>query len=333
MKSNQMLDRYAKKIKAYYHVQSRLRSKENYWLKYHELYLKGEFNLENRKHFLEEWFRDSVGYFPDIENPKTFNEKIQWYKLYYDDPLIAKCIDKISFKEYIKEVIGNEYVIPSLGEYSNADEIDFDGLPDQFVIKANFGSSAKEIIIVTDKSKLDIAGTRKTISSWEKPWWRDAWGGYEFVQPKILIEEYIEQVDGQVYDYKFWCFNGDAEHIYVSADRFKRHTINVYNIDWEKVDIAFTDFPTFEKEIEKPEHLSQMIAVSKLVSKRFPFVRMDFYETEKRIYVGELTFYPAGGFELFIPRDWDYKLGEMLKLPMKSNRSTSRDAISSGSER
>jgi hypothetical protein len=93
--------------------------------------------------------------------------------------------------------------------YSNADEIDFDVLPNQFVAKANFGSCAREIIIVPDKSKLDIAGARKTISGWKKPWWRSAWGGYEFVQPKILIEKYVEQLAGQVYDYKLWCFNGD----------------------------------------------------------------------------------------------------------------------------
>lgn len=160
---------------------------------------------------MEEWFYDRVGYFPNIDNPRTLNEKIQWYKLFYNDPLIAKYIDKISFKNYIKEILGSEYVIPTLGDYSNADKIDFDELPHRFVIKANFGSSAKEIIIVTDKSKLDIASSRRTISSWEKPWWRNAWGGYEFVHPRMLIEEYIKQKDGRLNDYKFMCFNGDPK--------------------------------------------------------------------------------------------------------------------------
>jgi hypothetical protein len=291
----------------------------DYLSKYHKLYLKGEFNLENKKHFLEEWFKNDLGYFPNIEDPKTFNEKMQWYKLYYNDPLIAKCIDKVSFKDYIKDVLGGEYVIPTLGVYSSADEINFDELPNQYVIKANFGSCGKEIIIVTDKSKLDIAGTRRKISSWEKPWWRDAWGGYGFIHPKILIEKYIEQIDGQVYDYKFWCFNGDPKYVCVSMDRFEHHTIDVFNLDWEKQDIAYVDYPNSKRKIERPKHLSQMIEISRQISKRFPFVRVDFYETGNMIYVGELTFYPGGGLNVFNPKEWDYKLGEMLTLPEKLN--------------
>jgi hypothetical protein len=292
-----------------------IRENNNYLSKYHELYLKGEFNLENKKHFLEGWFYESVGYFPNIEKPRTFNEKIQWYKLYYNDPVIAKCIDKITFKDFIKETVGDEYVVPSLGVYSSADEINFDELPDRFVIKANFGSSGKEIIIVTDKSKLDIASARKTISSWVKPWWRDSWGGYEFVRPRILIEEYIEQKDGQVYDYKFWCFNGEPKYVYVSINRFKNHAIDIFNTNWEKQDLTFSDIPNSGIQIEKPRNLPQMIELSRRISRQFPFVRVDFYELRNRIYIGELTFYPNGGFEVFIPPKWDKELGKMLILP------------------
>jgi hypothetical protein len=157
MRLSNQLDYYVKRARRYsYVLGNKIRDKNNggFWSKYHELYLKGEFNSENRKRFLEEWFVSSMGYFPDIENPKTFNEKIQWYKLYYNHPLIVKCIDKISFKDYLKETLGDENVIPLLGVYLSADEIDFSKLPDQFVIKANFGSDGKEIILVTDKSKL-----------------------------------------------------------------------------------------------------------------------------------------------------------------------------------
>jgi hypothetical protein len=292
-----------------------IRDNKNYLSKYHELYLRGEFNLENRKHFLEGWFFDSVGYFPNIEKPKTFNEKIQWYKLYYNDPIITRCIDKITFKDFIRETVGDEYVVPLLGVYSNAEEINFDELPDRFVIKANFGSSAKELIIVTDKSKLDIASTRKTISSWAKPWWRDSWGGYEFVHPRILIEEYIEQMDGQVYDYKFWCFNGDPKYVYVSVNRFRHHEIDIFDLNWEKQDLTFGDIPNSNQKIEKPKNLPLMIELSRRISKQFPFVRVDFYELGNRIYIGELTFYPNGGFEVFISSKWDKELGRMLILP------------------
>jgi len=289
----------------------------DYWLKYHELYLKGKFNLKNKKRFLEEWFKDSVGYFPNIDDPETFNEKIQWYKLYYKDPLIAEYIDKISFKDHIREVLGSGLVVPTLGVYSSADEVIFDELPNQFVIKANFGSSGKEVIIVTDKSKLDVESTRRTISSWEKPWWRSAWGGYEFIHPKILIEAYIEQEDGQVYDYKFWCFNGDPKYIAVSTDRFRDHRLDIYNLDWEKQALSFIGYPNSNASIDRPKHLSQMIEMSRRMSGQFPFVRVDFYEVGDRIYIGELTFYPGGGFFLFNPKEWDHKLGQMLKLPEK----------------
>jgi hypothetical protein len=288
--------------------------KEDYRSKYHELYLKGEFDLEQKKHFLEQTVESELGYFPDIENPKTFNEKIQWYKLYYNDPLIARCIDKVSFKDYIDEVLGSEYIIPTLGVYSNADEIDFDVLPDQFVAKANFGSCAREIIIVPDKSKLDMAVARKTISGWKKPWWRSAWGGYEFVQPKILIEKYVEQLAGQVYDYKLWCFNGDPVLVSVHSDRFVHHTVDIFDLDWKKQPFAF-NHPNSQKEIEPPLHFPQMIEISKRLSKPFPLVRVDFYEVEDRICVGELTFYPGGGTGYFEPKEWDHKIGEMLKMP------------------
>lgn len=315
MRFSNLLDYYVKRTKRRLFVIGRNKNNKDFLTKYHELYLKGEFNLENRKHFLEEWFIDSVGYFPDIDNPKTFNEKIQWYKLYYNDPLIVKCIDKISFKDYIKELVGTEYVIPILGEYSNADEINFDELPNQFVIKANYGSDAREIILVTDKSKLDLASTRIRISSWQKPWWRDAWGGYEFVHPKILIEEYIEQIDGQVYDYKFMCFNGDPNYIIFSTNRFKDQTIDFFDIYWNKLDITNKNHPNSKNKIEQPRHLAQMIEVSIKLSKLFPLARVDFFEAGNRLYVGELTFYPGGGMNKASSIERDYKLGEMLKLP------------------
>ena len=270
--------------------------------------------MKAKKHFLEGWFEDQVGYFPNIDDPKTFNEKMQWYKLHYNDPLIAKCIDKITFKDHIKEVLGSEYIVPTLGVYSNAIEINFDELPDQFVIKANFGSCSDEILVVTNKSKLDIEGTRKTISSWQKPWWRSAWGGYAFIHPRILIEKFIEQIDGQIYDYKILCFNGEPRYVVVSTNRFIDQTMDFFNLDWEKQDIAYSGFSHSQKDIEPPKNLSLMIETSRILAKPFPFVRIDFYETEA-MYIGEMTFYPHGGMRLFDPEEWDYKLGEMLRLP------------------
>jgi hypothetical protein len=318
MKLSFWIDHYSKTAKRKLHNLGRSKSDRDFWTKYHELYLKGKFDLENRKHFLEEWFSDTVGYFPDIDNPKTFNEKIQWYKLYYHDPLIVKCIDKISFKDHIKETLGSEYVVPLLGVYSSADEIDFDALPDQFVIKANYGSDAKQIILVTDKSKMDATETWKTVSSWEKPWWRDAWGGYEFVQPKILVEKYVEQAEGQVYDYKFMCFNGEPSHIIFSTNRFKDQTIDYFDIDWKKLDMISRDHPNSPNKIERPKELSKMVEMTRTLSKQFPFVRADLYVVEERPYIGELTFYPGGGLNKYSHIERDYEMGQKLKLPERS---------------
>jgi len=318
MKSSGLKDSIAKRVERVFlrlGIKTKITNNQDFWTKYHELYLKGEFNLENKKHFLEEWFEAQAGYFPNIDYPKTFNEKIQWYKLYYNDPLVSKCIDKVSFKEYIKEVLGSEYVIPTLGIYSNADEINFNELPNQFVIKSNCGSGAEEIIIVKDKSKLDIESSRKAISNWKKPWWRSAWGGYEFIQLRILIEVYIEQIDGQVYDYKFMCFNGEPKYVSVATNRFTNHTLDSFDLDWKRQDLSSTGASHSEKNIGRPRNLQRMIEISRKMSKPFPFVRVDFYDLGDWVYLGELTFYPGGGFSKYYPKERDNKLGEMLKLP------------------
>ncbi len=317
MKVSNARDIYLKSAKRYLSILG-IKPKVNYWTKYHELYLKGEFNLEHKKKFLEQWFKDSVGYFPDIDNPKTLNEKIQWYKLYYHTPLITKCIDKVSFKDHIAEVLGDEYVIPSLGVYSSADEINFDELPNQFVIKANFGSDAKEVIIVTDKSKLDIPQTCKTISSWEKPWWRSAWGGYEFIQPKILIEEYIDRNQEEVHEFKFMCFNGNPKYVVVHIDPLRDSSLAFYDLYWKRLVIAYSNHPSSKREIERSKYHYQMIEISKRIAKQFPLVRVDFFEANNRLNVGELTFYPGGGMNKYLRKSCDYKLGEMLRLPVKT---------------
>jgi hypothetical protein len=174
-------------------------------------------------------------------------------------------------------------------------------------------------MIVTDKSKLDLDGARRTIASWEKPWWRSAWGCYEFVDPKILIEEYVEQIEAQIYDYKFWCFNGEPKYVSVSTNRFKDHRIDIFDLDWVKQDVAYVEYPSSGRKIEPPKHLAQIIEISRRLSKPFPFVRVDFYDLENRTYIGEFTFYPGGGLNLFNPKKWDYKFGKMLKLPEQTH--------------
>ena len=162
--------------------------------------------------------------------------------------------------------------------------------------------------------------------TWTKPWWRSAWGGYEFVSPKILIEEYIEQLEGQVNDYKFWCFNGDPKYVTVNTGRFTDHRLDFFDLDWRKQDLKYGGFPNSTKNIEPPPNLARMIMLSKRLSEAFPFVRVDFYDLGGRIFVGEMTFYPGGGISRFAPEDWDRRFGEMLTLPDRSVRKNTLQA-------
>ena len=319
MNSSYLLDYGVKRAKGLLHVHASLGANKDYFSKYHELYDKGQFDQENRKHFLEEWFTRSVGYFPNIDHPKTLNEKLQWYKLYYKNPLMPKCIDKISFKDFIKDELGSEYAIPLIGVYPSAAEIDFDALPKQFVIKLSCGSDAKQIILVEDKSKLDISATRAAVAGWEKPWWRAAWGGYEFIEPRILIEEYVEQAPGQVYDYKIACYGGNPDYIIFSTGRFTSQTLDFFDPDWKLLDITSKKHPHSPMKIERPPRLSEMLEISRKLSRHFPFVRVDFYEPDERMYVGELTFYPGGGMNKSSSVKRDYESGEKFILPAKSN--------------
>lgn len=256
----------------------------------------------------------------NLNNSRTFNEKLQWLKLYDRNPKYTKMVDKYEVKKYVSNIIGKEYIISTLGIYNDFDEIDFNKLPNQFVIKCTHDSGG--IVICKDKEKLDIKNVRKKINKLLKKnfYYSGREWPYKNVKPRIIIEKYID--DGkntQLNDYKVMCFNGKAKCSFVCTERDNKElglAVTFFDLDWKKMPFK-RHYRTSNKKIDKPRNYQKMIELSEKLSKNIPFVRVDWYEIKGKLYFGELTFYPGAGFEEFDPEEWDYKLGEMLKLPDK----------------
>ncbi len=269
---------------------------------------------------LKKQFRDMAGYELNIDNPKTFNEKIQWLKLYYKNPLLTKCSDKVEVRQYVESKIGKKHLVPILGAYNSADEIDFDKLPNKFVLKVNWGSGQN--IICTDKSKLNVNEAKEKLNKWmnieNNHYFNFLEWCYKNIKPKIIAEEFIES-DEDLKDYKFMCYNGDPKNMFIVQNRndSKKMTINFFDKDFTP--LPFTRHYNSSKDnIEKPAKWDEMINLAKILSKPFPFVRVDFYINKGEINLGELTFYPGNGTERFNPIEWDLKLGNYLTLPEKT---------------
>lgn len=254
----------------------------------------------------------------NLKNPQSFNEKLQWLKLYDRNPEYTKMVDKYEVKKYISNIIGKDYIIPTLGIYNYFDEIDFDKLPNQFVLKCTHDSGG--IVICKDKNNLDIKQVKKKINkSLKKNYYYSGreWP-YKNVKPRIIIEKYMEDKETEdLKDYKFFCFNGVPKLMFIATDRGKHETkFNFYDLNFNKLNIK-QHYPNDKRKIIKPKNFDRMIELSKLLSKNIPHVRVDWYEINGKLYFGELTFYHFSGFEAFEPEEWNYKLGEMLKLPDK----------------
>lgn len=283
-------------------------------------FLDRDFPIEQKKWFLERQCFRGLGYFPNIDNPQTFNEKTQWYKLYYRDPLMTKCIDKHAFKDHITEVLGAEYVVPLLGAWDRAVDVDFESLPNAFALKSNWGSGSRHVLLVRDKSKLNVDETRARINNWVQPWenvyYHTFDWGYKDIQPKIIAEKLITN---KHLEYKFFCFNGEPKFLYVATDSSPgmRNTHNYYDMEWNL--LPFTRHAKNAKfEIPMPENFDEMVRIARTLSAPFPHVRVDLCQTSTGLLVEELTFYVGSGTGRFSPREWDLKFGEPFILPERS---------------
>ena len=282
------------------------------------------FSIEDRRYIIERQFEQAVGYKPDLDNPKTFNEKIQWLKLYNNDPILSKCGDKYLVREFIQENIGEEYLIPLLGVWDKPDDIDFDKLPTKFVLKVNWGSGQN--IIVTDKSKLNIEETKAKLNNWLRPesnhYFYSFEPSYKNINPKIICEKYIKSDNDNLTCYKIFNFNSKPYMFQVVFDdKTDYETINYYDLNWNKLDLK-QNFPNNDIVLSKPQNFDLMLELAEKLAKNFPtFVRTDFFELGDKIYFSELTFFSDNGMAKFSPEEWDYKLGKMIDLSeIKTNK-------------
>lgn len=294
--------------------------------------------IHNPKHFIAALIYRFGGCLPDktylrciyylecghqlnLDNPERYNEKLQWLKLYYRDPLWTTMADKYRVKELVRKQVGSEYVVPCLGVWNRAEDIEWDSLPNQFVLKTNHDSGNNGVFICRDQSKLDRAKWTKRINASLK---RDTsipgreWP-YRDVKRCVFAEEYLEDATGELRDYKFFCFDGVVKYLFIATERQSGGEVkfNYFDADFNDLGIV-QHHPMSEKKIEKPKMFEQMKELAAKLSKGLPEVRVDLYEVNGKIYFGEYTFFHHGGVVPFHPDNWDFIWGENIVLPAKN---------------
>lgn len=272
------------------------------------LYLKLLYNLNFNKQL-------------NLKNPQTFSEKIQWLKLYNRKQEYTQLVDKAEVKQYVKKIIGEEYVIPTYHIWNALDEIDVNSLPDKFVLKTTGGGGSTGVVICNDKSKFDYdAVKRKLKKSSERNIYKNfrEWP-YKNIRPRFIAEQLLEMPDGSdLMDYKFFCFNGEPKYCQVISGRNDVMSIDFFDMKWEHQPFHEPrNYPFAEVRPLKPINFDLMKDLSRKLADNIPFVRIDFYNINGKIYFSEITFFPTSGLGGFSPEEWDLKFGRMINLPSK----------------
>lgn len=282
---------------------------------------RGCFSWLPDKMFVKLLFRSQMGKWPNLKDPKTFSEKLQWIKLYDRNPEYTKMVDKYAVKDYVAGKIGSEYVIPTLGVWDRVEDIDFDTLPDQFVLKCTHDCGG--IVICRDKTQQDIAAAKQQLQKCLK---KDYYAlnrewPYKNVKPRIIAEQYLEDpVYKELRDYKFFCFNGEVKAIVVGTERKRGNEkvrLDFFDAEYNHFDMCLLGYHCADVPPEKPRCFEQMKVLASQLAQGIPEVRVDFYEVDGNIYFGELTFFSAGGIIPFDPECWDEIFGQWLQLPNK----------------
>lgn len=258
-------------------------------------------------------FKKIQGYPLNLRDPKTLSEKIQWVKLNCNIENLGSFVDKYEVRKYVKEKVGPKYLIPLLGVYNKVDDIDFDILPNKFVIKATHSSGWN--IIVSNKKELIILDTKILINKWLNSSFYKLTGerNYKDIKPRVVIEEMIVDPSGDLKDYKFFCFHGKVKFIQLDGNRHENHKRNLYSPSWDLLDVAY-EHGNISGNIGKPHLLKEMVDIAEKLSEDFEFVRVDLYYNSQEIYFGELTFTPGQGFEKFSDIKVDTEFGKYLDV-------------------
>lgn len=281
------------------------------------------------KWMLKLQYRIKTGRKLNLKKPKRYSEKLQWYKLFYRNPLMPKCVDKGDARDYVKEC-GLEHILNKCyGVFDRAEDIDFDALPDKFVVKSTLGGGGNSVVIVKDKSALDISALKERMNRWveKNAHVKDAgreWSYYSGrTHGRILIEEYIEADNKEtgLVDFKFFCFNGKAEYMYTVSDveLGKDAAYGIYDADFNRLPYRRADERPLETDIAKPSNFEELKATAEKISAAFPHARIDMYDQNGRIIFGEITFFPSSGYMDFQPEEFDYIMGEKFVLPERNN--------------
>lgn len=278
-------------------------------------------HLITDEYLIKKQFKESLGREVDLNNPIKFNDKLQWLKLNWHDPIATKCADKYEVREIIKEKIGEEYLNELIGVYESVDEIDIDKLPDKFVLKGTHGSGFN--IICSDKNNINWDEKFNEMRRWQNKnyYWQNREPVYKNIKPRIICEKFLIQNDGdELRDYRFFCFNGEPKFITVdfSITDKKKTRRNLYDLEWNLMGEEISYPKETNIKVRKPEKLEEMIELSRKLSSGFPHARVDFYYIENRIIFGEITFFHQSGMGIISPEDFEIKMGNWLEIPVNN---------------
>ena len=281
--------------------------------------------------FLQMKYRLSMGKKLNLDNPITYTEKLQWLKLYDRRPIYTTMVDKYAAKEYVSKVLGEEYVVKTYGVWDKFDDIDFDALPNKFVLKCTHDSG--NVVICTDKASFDVSSAKKKLCArlhvnyyyYHREW------PYKNVPPRFIAEEYLEEAQDKNSivseyikspdDFKFLCFNGEPKILMIEKDRFKGsngHTVDFFDMDFNHLEFTVDGYPNSATPIAKPQKFDEMVRLARQLTVGIPQIRMDFYCINDKIYFGEFTFYHASGMFKPEPENWDEIMGSWIELPEKT---------------
>lgn len=296
------------------------------WIHYQNILDERALPLEKRVELMMERYEKKFGYRMDINHPKTYTEKVQWYKAYYTgDGHLERIVDKYLFKQYIKEKLGDGYTVPLIGAWSDIKSLEKDWkiLPEEFCLKSTVQSEGKWIEFVHHKSNINFNAKKQ---EWKK-WFRykhtlinGITQAYRNCVPRIIAEQYLENIKNQLFDYKIFCFDGQPFCIESAMERFEGGvpTFTFYDLEWNKLNVTSGHHPNGD--VPKPKHLHEMLELSKVLSKGFPHIRVDFFDTDEKLYVAELTLYTGGGYSYYEPQSFNEKMGELFILPVDNQK-------------
>lgn len=271
--------------------------------------------------YLRLQYRCIVGSRLNLKNPKTFNEKLQWLKLNRHEDVLSTMVDKHKAKDYVALKIGQEHVIPLLGVWDSLEDIDFSKLPDKFVLKCSHDCGG--LVICKDKDSLDRTKAKNKISNSlnKSYYWKGREWPYKNVKPVVFAEQFVEDCNHELNDYKFFCFNGKVKCFKIDFDRFVDHHANYYDTEGKLLPFGEVNCPpNFEKRLNIPDNIEEMIRFAETLAEGQPFARIDFYNVDSKILFGEITLYPASGMGCFTSKEWEYKFGSWIELPTDKSK-------------